>query len=299
MHKGLIIKFFLFHLFFYPPIQGLHGQSNLAKPNEKLIKKIKSVDGLVAFWKFDEKPGKVRKASGNKEFSLAESNGKVSRINEGPISGYSILLDGTAYLTLTHSQTGTLNIYGDTSEITLIAWIKWTGEQTGFVGGMWNEYQDGGKRQYGLFISLPHYNGKDQVCGHISKTGKPTPPFPYSIDYSASGQKVPVNEWCSVAFTYDGKFIKSYLNGVLEARNPELIRNTIGFEGYPNGLVQSKNPYYFPDGMGNNGSDFTVGAVLLKSGMGNFFKGLVGGLAVINRALSDNEIKSIGSAGDH
>jgi hypothetical protein len=39
-----------------------------------------------------------------------------------------------------------------------------------------------------LFVSLPHYNGRDQVCGHISKTGKPTPPFPYSIDYSASKQ---------------------------------------------------------------------------------------------------------------
>jgi hypothetical protein len=158
---------------------------------------------------------------------------------------------------------------------------------------MWNEYKDGGKRQYGLFISLPHYNGRDQVCGHISRTGKPTPPFPYSIDYSASGQKVPANEWCTVAFTYDGKYIKSYLNGVFEAREPELINNTAGFEGYPNGLVQSKNPYYFPEGMGNNGSDFTVGSVLLKSGMGNFFKGQIGGLAVYDRALTENELKTI------
>jgi hypothetical protein len=45
--------------------------------------------------------------------------------------------------------------------------------------------------------------------------------------------------------------------------------------------------------MGNNGSDFTVGAVLLKSGMGNFFKGLIGGLAVFDRALSEIEIKSL------
>lgn len=293
MYKGLIIKLVLLQLLFNPHIQGLQGQTNLAKPNGTLIKKIKSLDGLISLWKFNEKPGKVRKALGHGEFYLAESNGKVSRINEGPLSGYSILLDGTSYLTLSHSQTGPLNIYGDKSEITLIAWIKWTGEQTGFVGGMWNEYQDGGKRQYGLFISLPHYNGKDQVCGHISKTGKPTPPFPYSIDYSASEQKVPKNEWCSVAFTYDGKFIRSYLNGEFEARNPELINNTTGFEGYPNGLFQTKNPYYFPNGIGNNGSDFTVGAVLLTSGMGNFFKGLIGGLAVFDRALSENEIRSI------
>jgi len=41
-----------------------------------------------------------------------------------------------------------------------------------------------------------------------------------------------------------------------------------------------------PDGIGNNGSDFTVGAVLLRKGMGNFFKGQLCGLAVFARALS-------------
>ena len=80
------------------------------------------------------------------------------------------------------------------------------------------------------------------------------------------------------------------MNGIFEARDPELINNTKGFDGYPDGLTQSKNPYYFPDGMGNNGSDFTVGAVLLKAGMGNFFKGQIGGLAVFNRALTDEEL---------
>lgn len=293
MLKGFILKLVLLQLLFNLHLQGLQGQTNFSKPHGKLIKKIESMDGLVSLWKFNEMPGKERKALGNGKFLLKESNGKINRINEGPLSGYSILLDGTNYLSLSHSQTGSLNISGDKSEVTLIAWIKWAGEQTGFVGGMWNEYQDGGKRQYGMFISLPQYNGQDQVCGHISRTGKPTPPFPYSIDYSASKQKVPKDEWCCTAFTYDGKFIKSYLNGVFEARNPELISNTIGFEGYQNGLLQCKNPYYFPDGIGNNGSDFTVGAVLLKSGMGNFFHGLIGGLAVFNRSLSDNEIKSI------
>jgi hypothetical protein len=85
--------------------------------------------------------------------------------------------------------------------------------------------------------------------------------------------------------------MRSYLNGVFEKRNPELINHTQGFAGYPNGLTQSKNPYFFPDGMGNHGSDFTVGAVLLKSGMGNFFKGQIGGLAVFDRALSKKELQ--------
>lgn len=273
--------------------QAFQKQEDLSRPNIKLIEKIKSTNGFVALWKLNEKAGEERKAIGLGQFPLKEIVSKVERINEGPISGYSIFLDGTSCLSLSHSQTKQLNIYGDNAALTVFAWIKWTGEQTGFIAGMWNEYQDGGKRQYGLFISLPHYNGKDQVCGHISKSGKPTQPFPYSIDYSASRQKVPKNEWCCVAFTYDGKYIKSYLNGVFEARQLELINNTIGFEGYPSGLIQTKNPYYFPDGIGNNGSDFTIGAVLLRSGMGNFFKGLIGGVAIYNRSLTEQEVRNI------
>lgn len=299
MKGNFLIKPFLVQMLFCSCFQFLQGQANLSKQNRLLINEIRSIEGFVSLWKFNEKPGKDRIASGREELPLKEANGTIQRVNEGPISGYSVLLDGTNYLILSASHTGPLNIHGEKSEVTVIAWIKWTGEQTGFVGGMWNEYQDGGKRQYGLFISLPHYNGKDQVCGHISSTGKPTPPFPYSIDYSASKQEVPKNEWCTVAFTYDGSYIKSYLNGVFEPRGPELISNTAGFEGYPDGLVQTKNPYYFPYGMGNNGSDFTVGAVLLRSGMGNFFKGLIGGLAVFNRALPENEIRSISCINDN
>jgi hypothetical protein len=271
----------------------LSSQTHRVFAQQPVSAKLKATPGLVAVWDFSEKPGKLRKANPG-GFSLKENYGPIERMKEGPLSGYSIKLDGTQFLSLPNGATGALNIFGENQGVTVIAWVKWTGEQTGFVGGMWNEYQDGGKRQYGLFVSLPHYNGRDQVCGHISNTGKPTPPFPYSIDYSASKQLVPKNEWCCVAFTYDGKEIKSYLNGIFEAREPEHINNTDGFEGYPNGLTQSKNPYYFPYGMGNNGSDFTVGAVLLKRGMGNFFKGQIGGLAVYNRALTDAEMKGIG-----
>ena len=93
-----------------------------------------------------------------------------------------------------------------------------------------------------------------------------------------------------MAFTYDGTYIRSFFNGRFEARKPELIDHTKGFEGYSEGITETKNPWPFPDGMGNNGSDFTVGAVLLKSGMGNFFKGQIGGLAVFDRALSETEL---------
>lgn len=260
-----------------------------SKEHSQKISRLKQTPGLVAFWDFKEKEGKSRKAFGAGKFLLSEKDGKVERVNEGPISGYAAKFGNGAFLSLENSKTGALNLYGENQGVTVIAWVKWEGN-TGFIGGMWNEYQDGGKRQYGLFISLPYYNGADQVCGHISKTGKPTPPFPYSSDYSASKQKVAKKEWQCVAFTYDGEYIKSFLNGEFQQREPELINHTKGFEGMPNGLFQSKNPYYFPDGMGNNGSDFTVGAVLLKTGMGNFFQGLIGGLAVFNRAISEEEV---------
>lgn len=255
-------------------------------------KKILSTNGLVALWDFKENEGEPRRSAGKGDYPLTEQDGTLPRVNEGPISGYSTMFGNKAFLSLPNSETKELNIYGQQQGITLMAWVKWK-EGTGFVGGMWNEYQDGGKRQYGLFVSLPYYNGENQVCGHISSSGKATPPFPYSIDYSASKDTVKKNQWQCVAFTYDGNNIKSYLNGKFEVREPELIKNTKGFKGYPNGLVVSKNPYYFPDGMGNNGSDFTVGAVLLKSGMGNFFQGQIGGLAVFNRTLTDTEIANL------
>lgn len=251
----------------------------------------KHIDGLVAFWDFSEEPGMPKCSKGAGCYEFTEYGDPIPVVEEGPWSGRSVQLNGASYLSLPYEKTGALDLKDN--QVTVLAWIKKESRQTGFVGGMWNEYQEGGKRQYGLFVSLPHYNGADQVCGHISKTGKPTPPFPYSIDYSASKQTVPLGQWCCVAFTYDGKYIRSYLDGVFEPREPELISHTKGFPGYPEGLVQSKNPYYYPDGMGSNGSDFTVGAVLVKSGMGNFFVGKIGGLAVFNRALSPEEIAKI------
>lgn len=295
MMKYLSLRLTILILLALPLLRssGVQAQISREKPNKKLIKRIQATKGFLALWKFDELPGQDRKAIGAGNFPLKEMAGEIPRSNEGPLSGFSLQLDGDKFLSLTNAQTKELNLYGPQQGVTVLAWVKWSGQHNAFVGGMWNEYQDGGKRQYGLFVSLPYYNGMSRVCGHISNTGRPTPPFPYSIDYSTSKQEVPKEVWTCVAMTYDGQRIKSFVNGVFLSSEPELIDHTKGFEGYPDGLVQQKNPYAFPDGMGNNGSDFTVGAVLLKRGMGNFFKGLIGGLAVYDRALTDSEIEAL------
>ena len=255
----------------------------------EVAKRLESVPNLVAYWDFADEDYLTAKGISTPTLR-AEGDAMPTLVDEGPLSGRSLHFDGDDFLYIPYAETGALNV--KSGSVTVVAWVKWTATQS-FVGGMWNEYEDGGKRQYGLFVGLPHYNGANQVCGHISNTGKPTPPFPYSIDYSASKQIVPQNEWCAVGFTYDGEYIRSDGNGEFEEREEELISHTTGFEGYPEGLRQVKNPYYFPDGIGDNGSDFTVGAVFASNRYANFFKGEIGGLAVYDRALTAEEVKYV------
>lgn len=89
---------------------------------------------------------------------------------------------------------------------------------------------------------------------------------------------VPYQEWTYVAFTYDGNFAKVYIDGKLDAR-----------------LALNPFPYFHGlfDG-GENGSDFTVGAVHRSGEMGNFFAGSLGGLAVFQDALSEEELMALG-----
>ena len=265
-----------------------------AEEQKKLPDALAAEESIVCFWDFSEPRGADRVSAGKTAFRLRESAGGIAHSEDGPFGG-SAVFDGKAnFLHMPNSEVGELNLTG---EVTMVAWIKWEGKPCSFVAGLWNEYSDGGKRQYGLFASLPMYNGADQVCGHISKSGGPTPPFPFSIDYSASGQKIPKGVWTCIAMTYDGRFIKSYVNGEFAERPAEQIAHTKGFPGYPDGARHSKNPYYYPHGMGDNGSDFTVGAVMLKGGMGNFFKGKIAGVAVFKKALDESALRRICKAG--
>ena len=57
------------------------------------------------------------------KFPLKENQGKIDRIKEGPLSGYSIRLDGSNYLSLDNASTGALNIYGEKQGVTVMAWV--------------------------------------------------------------------------------------------------------------------------------------------------------------------------------
>ena len=118
---------------------------------------------------------------------------------------------------------------------------------------------------------------------------------------------MPTEKWCSLGFTYDGKFIRAYLNGVLDELKLDPVKHKrtdryFTHEG-PDGGDRGMNPYYHGRGIfrydpdkhaqskPGGGSDFTVGARYAVGKMlGEATIGRFGGLAVFNRALSDDEM---------
>ena len=56
---------------------------------EEKLNHLKSTKGIVALWDFKEPEGQPRIAFGKGEFPLKEFNGPISRLNEGPLSGFS------------------------------------------------------------------------------------------------------------------------------------------------------------------------------------------------------------------
>ena len=113
--------------------------------SKSISDRIESVSGLVAYWDFsDDKDNVLLSEYG--EYRLRYSHGEVPRImDEGPLSGHSVYFDGSDFLYIPYSETGKLNV--KTNAVTVVAWVKWTGEQTGFIGGMWDGNYGGGKRQ--------------------------------------------------------------------------------------------------------------------------------------------------------
>jgi hypothetical protein len=151
---------------------------------------------------------------------------------------------------------------------------------------------------------VPHISSEGGVTMRADGTK-----FPWCCDYAATKREVPEEEWCTLAFTYDSKYIRAYINGVLDVRELDPVkdkRNDPYFlkEG-PDGKDRGMNPYYHGRGIFRydpakhaktkiQPSDFTVGArMAVGSMLGEATIGKFGGLAVFNRALTDAELKAL------
>ncbi len=251
--------------------------------------KVVNMPGLVSFWDFQEPAGQLRMAKGMQASVLEEPAGAVPVVEEGALGRRSVRLGDGQYFTIRRANLGRLDIHGRDAQVSVIAWVKRhpsdSPTRCQAVAGVWNEHA---RRQYCLFLNLRIWDSAEQVCAHISGIGGATPGYKYCMDAAIGATPVPLQRWQCCAISYDGRFARAYLNGQLDVRG-------------------DRNPYAYDQGIydgGPQGGDFTIGAVTrpqtvddqlrdVGSVVANRFHGLLGGLAVFERALTDEQMRQL------
>lgn len=258
-------------------------QTPVDRPADRLLPT--DVKNLVCFWDFQEAAGEDRVAKGPNAYRLKEAGGPIARADDGVFGMHSAELKQGQWFRIARADGPALDIHGKDAQVTVIAWIhRGNPKAWQAIAGVWDETR--GKRQYCLFLNaasrtpsdtMVRVPSKDCVHGHVSAVGGPTPGQKFCITYSSGATAIPLNQWHVVAMTYDGQFSRVYVDGKLDA-------------------AEKCNPFPYADGLfdgGKDGADFTVGSVSVAGKPGNFFVGRIGGLAVYNRALSDDEIAKL------
>jgi hypothetical protein len=237
-----------------------------------------SIPDCLAFWNFQGDDSRRLTSVTASHYTLIPHNGAPAFAREGVFGPASLDLKDSLFYSIPQALCGDLNRSKGNSEVTVVAWIKRRQQAVitcEAIAGIWNETAR--YRQYCLFLNIRITGGQDSVSGHVSTIGGPTPGCRYCEDVSVGKTPVPFDEWATVAFSYDCQCARSYLNGSLDA-------------------WEDKNPYAYPGRLfapETGGSDFTVGAVDRSGESGNWYRGLLGGLAVYGRALSDSEIAAL------
>jgi hypothetical protein len=280
---------------------------------------------LIAFWIFGENPGTPRQSIiASAPLPLEEVGGHVTRVQGGAFSGSSVQFDGKHYLLLPRAKIGALDISGKDAQVSMFAVVKLEeiGKWGGTIAGIWSEghgaNDDTGTRQYAMLYNMPTYGGLRQLTPHISSEGGVTrradgSALPWCVDYAAPRSEIPVGKWVTLGFTYDGKYIRAYQDGIMEDRIVDPVKDKRDDRYYTteglNGSHRGINPYYHGRGIfrydakqhaeskPKGPADFTVGARYAGGSMlGEALKGQMSGLAVFNRALSDEEMKRLHEA---
>ncbi|PPG84229.1 hypothetical protein C5C52_01445 [Rathayibacter sp. AY1E5] len=252
-----------------------------------VVRKLKSLQAKVvvptplAQWNFEQSAAPFLSTAS--DLPLAQAGpGTATRVTT-PF-GTGIDFAGNSFLRLDLSAVGRLNIGKTGNQVTVAAWVNLNDTNAGFIGGCWQEDNTDPRRSYGLFYDLNTYGGDEKANFHVSRDGKPTPGYPFSRDYAASNQSFTRGVWQLHVGTYDGSQVISYLNGIAE-RYPNYTD--------PLGNTYSKNPYAFADGLNGTPCDFTVGAVELTAGPGNYMIGQVARLRVWDKALTPQQVLAI------
>jgi len=292
-------------------VYGFNGSghdSNQKKSASNVDVKPEDIPNLISFWDFQEPSGQAKIATGKHQYALEEMNGPIERVEDGVFGPYSADLQWGQWFRVKRSEAPGLDLHGDEQQITMISWVKRESDRVWqYIAGMWNEGdmkfkgKPGGKgegapaRQYAIFINGAWQNdyatyertrAEYQPMGYISPFGGATPDHPFAFDYATGKTKMKQNQWYMVAFTFDGEAIKVYLDGQLDENSNY---NPFLYDG----------PIYDP---GPTGADFTVAQrdhprwPTYPEAVPEYeegFDGRIGGLAIYDRALSADEIKSL------
>ncbi|MCA9133540.1 MAG: hypothetical protein KDA45_10315, partial [Planctomycetales bacterium] len=234
------------------------------RADESAVQAVEETAGLVAFWTFGEEGGTPRRSVGTRNsHSLSEMHGPIARVPGGPYSGYSAKLNGQQYFRIAHEDLQDLNISGPEAEVSMFA-VVWIADvaKSRTIAGIWSEgkgaHDDTGTRQYAMLLHMPAYGGHRRLTPHISSEGGVTrrrdgSPLPWNADYAATLSEVPEGKWCTLGFTYDSRYIRAYLNGVLDERTLDPVQDSrqdpyFTQEG-PQGKGRGMNPYYHGRGI--------------------------------------------------
>ncbi|UUO07159.1 LamG domain-containing protein [Blastopirellula sp. J2-11] len=259
---------------------------------EDMVQRVSPVqiEGLIAFWDFQETAGQPRLSQGPNQLALQEQNGPIQRVKEGVFGSYAARIQQGQWLMIDRPDVGALNLHGREAQVTVVAWVRRKSKSNWqAIAGLWDETR--GKRQYCLFLNAPRgtkasemqrYPLANRAHGHVSSVGGPTPGEKYCITYSSGATEIPLAEWTCVAMSYDGQTSRVYVNGKLDS-------------------LDDYNPFLAPGGLFDGkeeGAAFTVGAVHRSNEWGNFFGGDIGGLAIFDRSLHETELSQLAGNGD-
>lgn len=285
---------------------------------------VAAVPGLVAFWTFGEDAGHPRASvAGASAYPLIEVGHPVARVAGGPFSGSAAHFDGDCYLRLPADQLGALNVHGRQAQVSMFAVVRLAELRGGrTIAGIWSEGKgagdDTGTRQYSMLINMPLYGGAFRLTPHISGEGGVSrradgSPLPWCADYASPRSELATTRWTTLAFTYDGSWIRAYQDGVFEERpmDPGAQNRADPYfttEG-PDGGFRGMNPYWYRKGIfaydpAKHGAskpsgqcEFTVAARNAGGNMlGEALKGDLAGLAVFDRALTAEEVRRLHEA---
>ena len=270
----------------------------------------------LVLWKFQEPTGTPRISSGLYHYSLIDGNTSNPIETVTVPSGAPFGPFAASFTSLSYNNSARLfaardaapaitkGIAGPDATVTIMAWVSLPVGKIaeGLVAGVWDEYGvEGGKtgaRAYALFLNLAKCspsNGSAYLGGlaaHISPVGGPTPGDKFCSTAACDPRHLASSpSWHCLANTYDGKDIRAFVNGtfvVNAARNPFPLAGGIF------------DPTKLP---GRIGAEFGVGANRVNSTdnapyhWSNTFTGLLGGIAVWDTALSQDDVASACSLG--